>query len=626
MGIRLSDKITAFPVRHGRAVFAMELRRLLWTEKFDALAFAFPDSLRAEALENVEALPVIRALVARVDGKARAYMPMDPCDAYVEALRQARQARLPVYFLEDEALLEGPLLQSLPDAYLARGLGLDGYFGLAKKILAREEADSRLGHRAQVNHAGLRRLEARHARVLFLCDFALLIRLEDMFQEGSITGMLAEAAASKPGPQPPEAAGDVDVRAYPVKAAHLYFALGEPPFYAGEMEKERQDPLAAPLDYLELVKRIFVKTRNHFISDPAEAGAVSVKKVQVALTFLRNLAVQQARLTPDLLDIVVAAKGVFGSAFAAKVLEAARRYPFPGPAGQGPGGEAALEVGRDDILEPPPQGAGEPEPAFNLLQDEPKVWKTIHLKKEPDRRRQREYRYAWDPRGICSHTPEDDRIEGFNRAVRRRSADAALQAFARTEKLTSSLKDGIDVRETLRNWTTGGIYVKEIPPVRGRVDTVVILFDEHHDERYPQRTTWYAEHDEESTLTFYATSPLSKLIGPGIAESEYGGLSLLFPPRPVQNIFALPAGESGFQNLAEQLVYGALLNSEEKAVACVSRARPGLRMRRMAARFHKRLTWIPMAAFSAETLRRLRKFHVLNGKEVRAWASRYIAD
>jgi hypothetical protein len=33
-----------------------------------------------------------------------------------------------------------------------------------------------------------------------------------------------------------------------------------------------------------------------------------------------------------------------------------------------------------------------------------------------------------------------------------------------------------------------------------------------------------------------------------------------------------------------------------------------------------------MASFSAETLRRLRKFHVLNGKHVRAWASRFIPE
>lgn len=626
MTLQLSPRVSAFPVRHGKAPFAMELRKLLWNERFDAFAFALPAALRADALEGAEALPSIRSLVIRVDGAVRAYFPIDPCDAYVEALRQASQRRLPVEFLEDNALLEGPLIQSLPDAYLAKGIGMERYQEIAQGILAGQGVDDRLEHRSHLAFAGLRRMEKRFGRILFLCDFPLLGRLQELFREGSISGLLADAEQRGNGPAGEAPAERVDIRSHAVKPGLLYFALGELPFYAGEMEKERQNPLAEPMDYLDLVKRIFIGTRNQFITEPGEAGAISIKKVQAALVFLRNLAVQQGRLTPDLLDVVSAAKGVFGNAFAAKVLEAARFYPFLDPTETEDG---QLEIGRDHIREP--EGgdavdAGRAVAAFNMLEDEPKVWKTISLKKEPDREKQRRYRYAWDPRGMCSHTPEDERIEGFNRAVRRRSQDLDLQGYARTEKLTSSLKDGIDIRETLRNWTTGGIYVREIPPAKGRVDTVVILFDEDNDERYPSRTTWYAEHDEESTLTFFATDPLAKLIGPGIAESEYGGLSLLFPPRQVRNVFEMPMDEGGFQNLSEQLLYGALLNSQEKSVAYVANRKPGLRMKRMAAGFRKRLVWVPTASFSAETLRKLRKFHILNGKQVRAWASRFIPE
>src|SRR5208337_2268634 len=125
---------------------------------------------------------------------------------------------------------------------------------------------------------------------------------------------------------------------------------------------------------------------------------------------------------------------------------------------------------------------------------------------------------------------EDGTIERFNSHVRSKSLKVLVEELARTEKFTSSVKDGIDIRETLRNWHTGTIYVKEVPPARGRMDTVVIIFDAAHDEKYPHHTTWYAEHGEESTLTFYATDPFEDLIGPGIARCRYGGLSLLFPP------------------------------------------------------------------------------------------------
>jgi hypothetical protein len=641
MTIALSPRIRAFPIRHGKAPFAMAVRRLLWEGKWDALAVALPASLREEALAGVGALPAVRALVVRVDGEAKCYLPFDPCDAYVEGLRQAFQRRLPVHFIEDDALLEAPLRQPLPDAYLMQGIGPERYLEIARTLLAEIPPDPRLDRRARAAGAALRALERQHARILLLCDFPLLAALQEGFRAGSIEAILAEAAAApegsgppggappergaarRPGPPDPDRAA-VDIRAYAIDPGLLYFALGELPFYAAEMERERQDPLAEPLGYLDLVKKIFSATRERLLDEPGEGAAVSVKKIQTALIYLRNLAVQQGRLTPDLADLVEAAKGVFGNAFAGKVIEAARRYPFADPDA---GDEGRLEIGKDHIREP--AGAlsgGEPLAAFNLLEDEPKTWKTIRLKKEPDREKQRRYRYAWDARGMCSHTPEDERIEGFNRAVRRRSQELDLHGFSRTEKLTTSLRDGIDVRETLRNWATGDIYVREIPPAKGRVDTVVVLFDADHDERYPSRTTWYAEHEEESTLVFYATDPLAKMIGPGIAESEYGGLSLLFPPRPVPNVFDLPAAEFGFASLAEQLLYGALLNSRERVLALVSHAPPGLRFKRLAARHGKRLSWVPMSSFSAETLRRLRKFHVLNGKHVRAWASRFIPD
>ena len=280
MGINLTENITAFPVRHGKAAFAIELRKLLWSQRFDAFAFAWPASIREGALSGIDPLPSIGSLLIRVDGIARAFLPFDPSDAYIEALRQARQRRLPVHFLEDDSLLEGPLLQPLPDAYLVHGLGLNRYYALAKEVLATKENDDRLTHRSYLAYTGLRLLEKNHSRILFLCDFPLLAHLEESFHAGSISGLLADASESHRDPKAGEDESvyrknksDVDVEYFPIKPSLLYFALGELPFYAGEMEKERQNPLAEPLDYLDLIKKIFVETRNQFLSDLNEAAA-----------------------------------------------------------------------------------------------------------------------------------------------------------------------------------------------------------------------------------------------------------------------------------------------------------------------------------------------------------------
>ncbi|MBN1128338.1 MAG: hypothetical protein JXA71_05095, partial [Chitinispirillaceae bacterium] len=337
-----------------------------------------------------------------------------------------------------------------------------------------------------------------------------------------------------------------------------------------------------------------------------------------ALTFLRNLTVSSGMLMPSLFDIVEAAKGVGGNGFALRVLKNARYYPFLPFEQDEP--LAGVSIGRMTFPD-----SGETVEAINLFRDTEIQWRTLTIRPDPSLERKKKYRYAWNPMGMCSHVPEDAKIEQFNAHVRSKTLKILVEEFARHEPFTTSVKDGIDIRETLRNWHTGRIYVKELPPSRGRIDTVVIIFDDRHDDNYPHQTTWYAEHNEESTLTFYATDPFSDLIGPGIARCRYGGLSLLFPPRHLPNIFEIDTGMT-FPNLAGRLVYGALLFSQERVVAYVAERKPGVFFRTAAARLKKHLVWIPLASFSGETVRRLRNFHILNGKEVRSWATRFIGE
>ena len=198
--------------------------------------------------------------------------------------------------------------------------------------------------------------------------------------------------------------------------------------------------------------------------------------------------------------------------------------------------------------------------------------------------------------------------------------------LARTEKFTSSIKDGIDIRETLRHWYEGVIYVKEIPPSRGTVEVVVLIFEmKANPEHYSWRQTWYAEHDEESTLCFYATPYLDEMVGPGIGQSTYGGCFLLFPPRYLPNIWEDRRFHFA-QTLEERLLAGAMFHTTEPQITVVSPHAPLLRWRQIARRFKKRIIHIPLSRFSLQTLQRLRRFHVLNGKHIRSYASRFIRE
>jgi hypothetical protein len=196
--------------------------------------------------------------------------------------------------------------------------------------------------------------------------------------------------------------------------------------------------------------------------------------------------------------------------------------------------------------------------------------------------------------------------------------------LAQTEKFTTSVKDGIDIRDTLRHWHEDQIYVKVIPPSHGSLDACVMLFDSPSDPRdYPWRTTWFAEHKDESTLAFYASDYRQEMIGPGIALSTYGGAMFLYPPLWIADIWGDPRLDYT-ETLEERLIAAACLYSRSRQIALLSTLPPGAGWRRLARRHKKQLIHVPLSSFSDEQVQQLRMVHVLNGQEVRSYAEAFI--
>ena len=97
--------------------------------------------------------------------------------------------------------------------------------------------------------------------------------------------------------------------------------------------------------------------------------------------------------------------------------------------------------------------------------------------------------------------------------------------------------DGIDVRETIRHWSEGKIYVRELGRVPGEVGSLVVIFDED-EERYPYLQTWLGEHDQESDMAFFCTDPTQGVVGPGICRTTYGGFLLSYPPQRILDVWS----------------------------------------------------------------------------------------
>ena len=121
------------------------------------------------------------------------------------------------------------------------------------------------------------------------------------------------------------------------------------------------------------------------------------------------------------------------------------------------------------------------------------------------------------------------------------------------------------------------------------------------------------------------TSWSKNLVGPGIAQAEYGGALFLFPPRPIPEIWTDPRLELA-SGLEERLLAAAFLHSRDRHVAVVSPGPPRASWRRLASKFGCKIVHLPLKRFSGQLIQRFRTFHILNGKQVRSYASDYIRD
>jgi hypothetical protein len=417
------------------------------------------------------------------------------------------------------------------------------------------------------------------------------------------------------------------IATWPVDPRTLVFALGELPYITALYERGRHE--LTPDDNLSVdgVKEMLLDARERLrAKHPRIADRLTPQLLSVFIRYVRNLALIERRLTPDLYSLIVAAKQTAGDDFALALVETARVYAFSPRSDRQSGSTydepktIRMAVGEAEM---PIWGKGA---VVSRLPGQSISWRSCELRPKPRRDQQKSWRQSWDPYSMCSWPPEDDRIESFHRHVKDQAKALIGADLARSEKFTTSVRDGIDIRETLRNWHKGELYVKVVPPSRGTIDIVVFLFESPADPAvYTNRTTWYAEHKDESTLAFYATDPFKNLVGPGIAQAEYGGALFIFPPRHIPDIWTDPRLDFA-DTLEERLLAAAFMHSKDKHVAVVSARAPSLPWRKIARGFGRKIVHLPLKRFGGQLLERLRTFHVLNGKQVRSYAADFIRD
>ena len=650
--LAIGPRIRCLPIIHGSADCAERVRDDLLDRGFDCLAVPLPPSFQDDVEAAVARLPRV-SVVAQLDADPADsveevgfnYVPIDPCQPVIAALRLALGEHVPRAYVDLETPRFEPQTAVLPDPYALKRISLAAFAAAVLPALEPPLADSQHERRIRWTAARLRELEGRYQNIAFVCSILDWPWIRDAYQRND----KAEAEA-EPFFAPLEPF-DVDPRT-------LVFLLGELPYITALHERARRALEPAENLAIDGVKQLVLAARDRLrVERPRIASRLTTQRLALYLRYARNLTLIERRLTPDLYTLVVAARQVAGDDFALAIAATAREYdvddapPAPAdPAETASDREPAADQPSDnfqslaaswyaaDAAAEPDQGVlrmavGRAEvPGWGVARMTSRlpgpaiVWRSTDLRPSPDPRRKSEWKQRWNPYGSCSWPPEDERIESFHRHVRDQARALLGADLARTEKFTSSVRDGIDLRETLRNWHTGGLYVKVLPPSRGSIDAVVFFFDEPADPRkYVYRSTWSAEHNEESTLAFYATNPLDDCVGPGLARAEYGGALFLYPPRSIPDVWGdrrLDAADT----LETRLLAAAMLHARERHVAVVGPAAPSASWRRLARQYGRKLVHVPIKRFGASTLERLRFFHVLNGKHVRSYAADFIRD
>ena len=623
--LKIGPRITVLPVVHGSGDFAWEVRKVMLENQFDCLAVPLPESFREPVESGIENLPIPSVVLQQdfpgpalvfdspFEGTADAeaednsaekggsYVPIDPCQPVIAAIRTAMGEHIPRAYIDPETSCFESHGQVMPDSFALKKVPLEKFVIATLPSIARPHQEQR-SRRIAGMASRLKTLCERFRSILLVCNVLDWPWIKETFDQRDQTELEEEPVH--------------EARLLPVEDRTLYFLLGELPYITGLYEQARAELESDQFLAIDGIKSLFLSARDAYQQDlKGRARKITPHLLATCMKYLRNLTLLDRRLTADLPDMILAAQQVFGDQFALHVFEKAKEYPYRNPVSLDAVrmGIGQCSLSDDTLLS-----------LTNRLPGVPLQWRQLAIKKKPEPEDVRKWQQRWNPHQQCSWPPEDELIENFRQTVFDRAQQVLGADLAKTEKFTSSIKDGIDIRDTLRHWYEGEIYVKVLPPNRGQMDCAVMLFDSPADPRdYPWRTTWFAEHENESTLAFFATNFAENPVGPGICLANYGGALFLFPPRYIPEIWNDKRLDFT-ETLEERLLAAACLHSQSNAIALLSAAPPGAGWRRLAKRFGKTWVHLPLGQFSSSTLAQLRHVHVLNGHEVRSFAASFI--
>ncbi|HEY3824749.1 MAG TPA: hypothetical protein VGL82_09330 [Bryobacteraceae bacterium] len=601
-------RFSYLPVVPGRLEFAVEVRRRILAERPAVVAVELPETLEAVYLDAIQRLPQISIIfyndpvtasrrrdVDEEAEQAAIFVPVEPADPFVEAIRSAQEIGAAVVFADPDTTERPHLPDSYPDSYALTSIPLNRYVE-AYRVYPQERTDE------LERFAGGIAWKLQGADPLARVMVVLSLNLVDPVLD----------AMEKPQPEPDRRRRE-DLRLVNAHPECLGEITSEYPFLQERYEMfrvEMRDP--AMVDRPRVQMTLFREAEHAWVLNTGEK--MHRWQRRLLARYSRNLALANRELTASLFDLTIAARSIVDENYAWDVWETASRYSHQ---------QTATDI---DTVRISGEEVWLNTKRIRLRRRLPSTKRRLgNLGLKPRRKEKFPGEWASELNGasICSYPPEDMVIEDFGRFLKKKGKSVLSEERATVEPFTASLLDGIDLRETIRNWHEGKIYVRNVRKTYGDVGSVVVIFDEDSDGRYNYMTTWLGENQNESDMAFYSTFPFDHLIGPGIGRAEYGGFLMSLPARRMYDVWADPDYDFA-ETKAERLLLAGLDYSIQKYVVYVAAKPPRSIFRNIAARFGRTIVYVPIGQLSPVTMKKIRVVHVLDGYDKRDQAREFI--
>lgn len=621
--------LTLVGVSHYRYEFAVLVRRALLAEPYDCVAVEVPRGFGDALVTAVRRLPRPGVILFAAPEREDAAFVIEGSDGVIEAARTAVERGLPLECLDPVAVYpafrDGICLPAAgPTTVTAAGTAVPVY---------RDEALDP-GLTAGLEPAELLRLLQRIPDGLRLRDGVtagreqfiaarlqtLAAQYEKVFYAGSLArlpGLVARLGSPQalpllPGAAPPAASG-------PLHHDACKFGFTEFSRLTARYEAWRADPGGEPLPDRHTALLALMKNAADHYARATRAEVPDYVRVTWA-KFLRKWLAAEGRVLPDQYHLVAAARAALDEDFAFHVLEYLADYPWPNPAGDPKllriEPEQVFPSGRGIVLHRKLRGL------FDLARHR----RLRAVRGSAMKKKLKEQWAALDPgnRNICSYPPEDLVIERWGGSLMRHANHRLQTVRATAEPFVADFGDGPDLRATLRRAHERRLYVRTGETGDLEFGSLVIVFDpDEREARYPYENVWLGEHHQESDMAFYATAPGDEVIGPGISRLEYGGVMMTYPPLRLNNIWSDPA--FGFiPTRAEKLLVAGIVYAEKPGIIHLAKKPPARRWKQLAQRMGKRIIYVPLGSLNPLRLKRMRRFHLLKNRTVRAWADDYL--